>query len=55
MEMMNDGSWDALEVKDGKLVYDWTKDKRFSKFANDDMSDPEEYNKQKALYISIYQ
>lgn len=30
-KMKHDGIWDALEVKDGRLVYNWKKDKRFDK------------------------
>jgi len=54
MKMMEEGSWDAIIEKNGKLEYDWTKDKRYSKFANGDTSDLKEYNKQKALYIANY-
>ena len=32
--MRADGSWDAHSVVNGKLVYDWKKDKRFDAFAN---------------------
>ena len=32
--MINDGSWDAYEVVDGKLIYNFKKDKRFSDIAN---------------------
>lgn len=56
-QMIADGTYDAYEVKDGRLVYDWTKDKRLEKFAKNptlNTSDPE-YNKQKALYIALAQ
>lgn len=56
-QMLADGTYDAYEVVDGKLVYDWTKDARFSKFAKNPTSnskDPE-YNKQKSLYIALAQ
>lgn len=42
--MKADGVWDALSVKDGRLVYDWKKDKRFSAYANNDTSNMELYN-----------
>jgi len=32
-QMRGDGCFDAHSIKDGKLVYDWTKDKRFDVFA----------------------
>jgi hypothetical protein len=31
--MRHDGCWEAHSIVNGKLVYDWTKDKRFSVFA----------------------
>lgn len=54
-QMQGDGCLEAHEVKDGKLVYDWTKDKRFSKFAaNPTLNTTDaEYNKQKQLYYAI--
>ena len=33
-QMIHDGSYDAHEMKNGKIVYDWTKDKRFSIYAS---------------------
>lgn len=55
-QMMADGCLDAHSINEkGELVYDWKKDKRFSKFAanpNLVTSDPE-YNKQKSLYYTI--
>ncbi len=51
-QMRRDGSWEAHSVVDGKLVYDWTKDKRFDAFAKGDTRDPR-YNQQKALYIAM--
>jgi hypothetical protein len=35
-QMRADGAFEAHSVKNGKLVYDWTKDKRFAAFANND-------------------
>ena len=51
--MKADGVWDALSVKNGRLVYDWKKDKRFSAYANNDTSNMELYNEQKALYLAM--
>ena len=41
--MKADGIWDALEVVDGKLVYNFKNDKRFSAYANGEIGNPE-YN-----------
>jgi len=43
-KMKADGIWDALEVKDNQLVYNWKKDKRFSAYANNDKSNITVYN-----------
>lgn len=57
-QMMGDGCLEAHSVVNGKLVYDWTKDKRFSKFAaavksgNGNSTDPE-ISKQRSLYYAI--
>lgn len=51
-QMRGDGCWDAHSVVDGKLVYDWTKDTRFSAFAKGDKSNKELYDQQYGLYIS---
>jgi hypothetical protein len=51
-KMKADGIWDALDVVDGKLVYNFKKDKRFSAYANGETSNPE-YNNQRALYRAI--
>ena len=47
-KMLADGTWDAYEVKDGKLVYNFKKDKRFSDIANGKKNP-----KQLALYYAI--
>lgn len=59
-QMHKDGSLDAHKMVDGKLVYDWTKDKRFDVFAKakGDISkvppvDIKKFNEQKSLYISM--
>ena len=41
--MRADGSWQAHKVVDGKLVYNWKEDARFSDFANGKTSSPK-YN-----------
>lgn len=54
-QMQGDGCLEAHSIENGRLVYDWKKDKRFSKFAANPKlktSDPE-YNRQKSLYYTI--
>ena len=51
-QMRGDGCWEAHSVVDGKLVYDWKKDKRFEAFANGRKSDPR-YKAQEGLYYSM--
>lgn len=51
-KMKADGIWDALEVKDGQLVYNFKKDKRFSDYTNNNTSSPK-YNQQASLYHTI--
>jgi hypothetical protein len=46
-KMLEDGSWDALEVKNGKLEYNWKKDKRYYHLANNIHG--EDYDREKAL------
>ena len=53
-KMKADGIWDALEVVDGQLKYNFKKDKRFSAYANNETSNPK-YNDQRALYTSMAQ
>jgi hypothetical protein len=38
-----DGVYDAFDIKDGKLVYDWKKDERFKIFASGNKSNPKYY------------
>lgn len=52
-QMHKDGSIDAHKIVDGKLVYNWTKDKRFDVFAKGDKSNLEKYNQQKSLFITM--
>lgn len=55
-QMQADGCLEAHEMVGDKLVYNWKKDKRFSKFAenphNTNSTDPE-YIKQRSLYYAI--
>lgn len=49
---MHDGVWDAFSLNNnGQLIYDWTKDKRFSALKTAP-KDSEEYNKALSLYYS---
>ena len=52
-KMLKDGSWAAHKMVDGQLIYDWTKDERFSAYANKDKSDINLYNEQRALYLKL--
>ena len=47
---MQDGVWEAYSMKDGELIYDVKKDKRFEHFIHDHKDHPD-YIKQKALFI----
>ena len=51
-KMKADGIWDALEVKDGQLVYNFKKDKRFLNYSSGNTSSPN-YNKEASLYHTI--
>ena len=48
---IQDGCFDALSEQDGRLIYDWRKDKRFEAFASGDQS-RKEYFEQRGLYLS---
>lgn len=50
--MSKKGCLEAYTHKNGKAVYDWKKDKRFSAYAKGDKSNPE-YNNQRALYRAM--
>lgn len=49
---MKDGSWEAFDLKDNKLVYNWKKDKRFSIYADNSKKGTEEWNKQRIAYYN---
>lgn len=52
-KMKKDGCYEAYSLnEDGRLVYNWRKDKRFSEYAAGNTSHPD-YNKQKSLYFSL--
>ena len=53
-KMKADGIWDALKVEDGKLVYDFKKDKRFEQYVQGNTLHSD-YNNQRALYYTIAQ
>lgn len=48
-----DGVYDAFDIKDGKLVYDWKKDERFKIFASGNKSNPKYYEQMGAYFNAI--
>lgn len=52
-QLKHDGCEDAYFIENGKLVYDWRKDKRFSVYIANDTKDKELYNQQRSLYLSL--
>ena len=51
-KMKADGCFDAHSLVDGKLVYDFHKDKRFQHFLNNEFTHPD-YLKEKSLYETM--
>ena len=57
--MMYDGSYNAHKSVDGKLIYDWKQDSRFSLYANDPKGENissdqrKKWQEQKSLYIAM--
>lgn len=52
-KLKHDGAYEAYSLdEEGRLKYDWKKDKRFSAYAAGDTSNPK-YNEQRALYMSL--
>lgn len=49
---MKDGCWEAFDLKDNKLVYDWRKDKRYSIYADKTKEGTKEYQEQKIAYYN---
>ena len=52
-QMKHDGVFDAYYIKDGQLVYDWRRDKRFDLYAKGDRTDEVAYQRQRSLYLSL--
>lgn len=55
-QMRGDGCWEAHSIVDGRLKYDWTKDKRFDVFCKGEAGKREnlqKYNEQAGLYWSM--
>lgn len=48
-----DGVYDAFDIKDGKLVYDWKKDERFKIYASGNKADPKYAEQMGAYYNAI--
>ena len=40
-KLMEDGVWDAISFEDGKMVYNWREDKRFSVYASENIHHPD--------------
>lgn len=52
-QMIHDGVWEAMEVTDEGLKYNWKKDKRFQEYASGNKSDMKKYNEQRSLYLFL--
>lgn len=48
-----DGVYDAFDIKDGKLVYDWKKDERFKIYASGNKADPKYAEQMGAYYNAV--
>jgi len=51
-QMLKDGSYEAHEWKDNRLVYNWKKDDRYKVYASGQKSH-KDYNYQRALYLTM--
>lgn len=49
---MKDGCWEAFDLKDNKLVYNWRKDKRYSIYADPSKKGTKEYEEQRIAYYN---
>lgn len=49
---MKDGCWDAFDLKDNRLVYNWKKDKRYSIYADPSKKGTKEYEQQRIAYYN---
>lgn len=54
-QMIHDGVWGSMQVTEEGFKYNWKKDKRFEAYANNDKSDINKYNEQRALYLYMLQ
>lgn len=52
-QMIKDGTWDAYEVVDGKLVYNFEKDARFSRLTDPNAPHDDLYREQLGLYNAM--
>jgi len=52
--MRADGTWEAHHIKDGQLIYDWNKDRRFSALRRGNKGTLE-YNQQFELYKEMFE
>lgn len=48
-----DGVYDAFDIKDGELVYDWKKDERFKIYASGNEADPKYAEQMGAYYNAV--
>lgn len=48
-----DGVYDAFDIKDGKLIYDWKKDERFKIYASGNKADPKYAEQMGAYYNAV--
>ena len=48
-----DGVYDAFDIEDGKLKYDWKKDERFKVYASGNINNPKYYEQMGAYYNAI--
>lgn len=54
-QMRQEGTWEAHSIKNGRLVYDFTKDGRFNLLQDPSKSNTQEYKAQYALYYTMAQ
>ena len=52
-QMRQEGTWEAHSIKNGRLVYDFTKDGRFNLLQDPSKSNTQEYKAQYALYYAM--
>lgn len=49
---MKDGCWEAFDLEDNRLVYNWKKDKRYSIYADPSKKGTKEYEEQRIAYYN---